>query len=299
MKHIFHILTIILISVNLKANATAQFGEILYVDTTRFSMRACPLDRFEQFDQFKKKYPRMSTDYCTALWRGYIGHWQLQDNKLYLDSIQIGYDSDTAKVIAANEPLFDAHKTADGRVLAGWYSDEVSVTSGNLVYYVHMGFESVFEHEDIYTISNGVVTGVKHYDNKCTVSGDNTIPTLELEQHIAELHPEYTGRIVVSAMASEIDKDGNLKKIDVELRSTDNKDIDTDELRRLAEEFLLKNPPFSIIYVRGEYDLQFANCTFALVFDKEQHAQRMKFLKRTQEGQYTSDTDEDEEEDEE
>ena len=290
-------MTIILIAVSLKANATAQFGEVLFVDTTCYSMRACPLDRFEKFDQFKKKYPRMSTDLCTALWRGYIGYWQLEDNKLYLDSIQIGYDSDTAKVIARNEPLFDAHKTADGRILAGWYSGEVSVASGKLVNYVHMGFESVFEHEDIYTINNGMVTDVKHYDNKCTVKGDDTRATLELEQYIAELHPEYTGKIVVSVMASEIDQNGNLKKIDVELGSTSNKDIDTDELRRLAEEFLLKNPPFSIIYVRGEYDLRFAHCTFSLVFDKEQHAQRMKFLKRIQEGQHASNTYEDDEDD--
>lgn len=299
MKHIFRFLTIMMITVSLKANATAQFGEVLFVDTTRYSMRACPLDQFKQLDQLKNKYPRMRTDLCSALWRGYIGYWQLQDNKLYLDSIQIGYDSDTAKVIARNEPLFDAYKTTDGRILAGWYSGEVSVTSGNLVHYVHMGFESVFKHEDIYTIDNGMVTGVKHYDNKYTVKGDDMRAALELEQYIAGVHPEYTGKIVVSAAASEIEQNGNLKKIDVKLRDNTNKDIDTDELCRLAEEFLLKNPPFSIIYVRGEYDLRFAKCTFALVFDKEQHEKRMKFLKRIQEGQYTGNTYEDEDEDDE
>lgn len=115
-------MTIILVAVSLEANATAQFSEVLFIDTTRYDMRACPLDQFKQLDQLKNKYPRMRTDLCSALWRGYIGYWQLQDNKLYLDSIQIGFDSDTAKVIARNEPLFDAYKTTDERILAGWYS---------------------------------------------------------------------------------------------------------------------------------------------------------------------------------
>lgn len=63
---------------------TAQIGEKLYYDGIKYSMAAEPLDQYLENNKIEQeKYSR-----CSACWRGYLGTWKIQDDKLYLIELE-------------------------------------------------------------------------------------------------------------------------------------------------------------------------------------------------------------------
>lgn len=62
---------------------------------------------------------------CTACWRGYIGHWAIEDDKLYLvrlDSID-------------REPLLDKLFPGQEKVFAEWFSGTITISNEMYKYY--------------------------------------------------------------------------------------------------------------------------------------------------------------------
>ena len=82
------------------------------------------------------------------LTRGYIGSWEIKDNKLYLLNVVGKYE------INATTPLF-----------AEWFTGLLMVTSGVQLKYVHFGFKSKYETERIVEIEKGVVKKIEVIDN--------------------------------------------------------------------------------------------------------------------------------------
>ena len=134
---------------------TAQFGEKLIYEGERVSMFSEPLrDYFAQCGH----QPEFELTY-TALWRGYVGTWEIADNRLYIigltGTLKDGTDADLATV-------FPGHPD---RVFAQWYSGTLRIPEGKPITYVHMGFESTYERDRLITIENGIVTGVEVVEN--------------------------------------------------------------------------------------------------------------------------------------
>ncbi|MDO4510432.1 MAG: hypothetical protein Q4B68_01270 [Bacteroidales bacterium] len=175
---------------------------------------------------------------------------------------------------AVDEPLFKSHKTGSG-ILADWVSGDIRVVSGKIVRYEHMGFLSVFENEDIYTLKNGKVMAHRHFDNKRVTNVNTELAILELEQHILNLHPEYRGTVGGTAEASDINAEGNLKKVKITIK-THPKGISKKSLTALIEEYMLKHPPFDVVYVRGEYES--SKVFFRFDFDEKYRERRLKRL---------------------
>ena len=64
---------------------TAQFREIITIESEKYGMASEPLDPLivREFsghrEGFPDGYPTLYPS-CTACWRGYIGHWLIDDN---------------------------------------------------------------------------------------------------------------------------------------------------------------------------------------------------------------------------
>lgn len=71
-----------------------------------------------------------SVVFSTACWRGYIGTWEVKGGRLYLVGLQGRCE------MVGEEPI-----------PADWVSGWLRVPRGELLEYVHMGFESVYEEE--------------------------------------------------------------------------------------------------------------------------------------------------------
>ena len=85
----------------------------------------------------------------SALWRGYVGTWEIRDNRLYL----IGITAKLADDSEANlESVFPGYPE---RVFAHWYSGEIRLPQGELLEYVHMGFGSRYHADIILRLERG------------------------------------------------------------------------------------------------------------------------------------------------
>ena len=83
----------------------------------------------------------------TANHRGYVGVWEIIENKLYLNEVHNGF-------MPEKGPFF-----------ADWVSQELHVWKGNLLHYVHAGYGSTYEEDMFLSLDNGIV--------KCSVIESN------------------------------------------------------------------------------------------------------------------------------
>ncbi len=135
---------------------TAQVHELLIIEGEKTSMPFCP--------PIPKNHPDIKTltkdeteeddnipwvIFSTACWRQYIGTWELKDGKLYLVDIRGLYK-----------------KISEAPIFADWVTTVLRVTSGELLEYVHMGFETVYEFENHIKIENGIVLEERRVDNR-------------------------------------------------------------------------------------------------------------------------------------
>lgn len=131
---------------------TAQFHEQLILNGTNTSMASCPPlpendPRILPATEDEKAQSGLIN--CTACWRGYVGTWEIRTGRLYL----VGLDG--------------AFKLLDGQFLfADWVSGTLRVPQGKQLQYVHMGFQSVYEQEQLIHIENGLVTSMTTIDNR-------------------------------------------------------------------------------------------------------------------------------------
>lgn len=127
---------------------TAQIGETLFYEGRKHTMCSEPLNDFFALGGEK---PAFSAN-CTALWRGYLGTWEIRDGRLYLIGLRGTLEDGTEASLATLFPDFPE------RAFAHWYSGTLCIPDGKLLSYVHMGYGSMHERDILIRIEKGVVT---------------------------------------------------------------------------------------------------------------------------------------------
>lgn len=122
---------------------TAQVHERLILDGESVTMNFCP----PLPENHPRIYDKGQGGVNTACWRGYVATWEIRDGHLYLVAIQGRYG------FREGEPL-----------LAEWFTGELRVPRGKMVFYVHMGFGSRYERELFIQIEKGVVGARREID---------------------------------------------------------------------------------------------------------------------------------------
>jgi hypothetical protein len=130
---------------------TAQFSEILHYKGEQLSMRVTPLSDYFVLMGLKPDFRICST----ACWRCYVGEWDITLDRLYLIGISAHYEDDTEVTLGSLFPGYDS------RVFAHWYSGVLSISQGDLVEYVHMGFASVYERDLLISVEQGVIVDMQ------------------------------------------------------------------------------------------------------------------------------------------
>jgi hypothetical protein len=103
---------------------------------------------------------------CTALWRGYVGSWDIVDDRLYLIKINGSYKDGSPVTLASLFPEFPE------RVFAHWYSGELRIPEGKLLDYVHQGYGSTYERDIFLQVENGVVIFSRTVHNGTSLNVD-------------------------------------------------------------------------------------------------------------------------------
>lgn len=130
---------------------TAQIAERLRYDGRPVGLCAEPLEPYFAASGIKPAFALQST----ALWRGYVGDWEIVDGRLYL----VGLDANLTTGEKATIAMLFPGET--GPVFAQWYSGTLRCIEGELVEYRHMGYGSTYEREIFIDVEAGVVKSVR------------------------------------------------------------------------------------------------------------------------------------------
>ena len=106
------------------ASATGQEGERIIWKGQKYEMLTLPLFQCHEFDNLGRKMEREAS--ITSLWRGYQGHWFIENDMLYLDYIV----PESGKNLYAKDIPELRKYCKNGRVAATWFSDTLRVVSG-------------------------------------------------------------------------------------------------------------------------------------------------------------------------
>jgi hypothetical protein len=141
---------------------TAQIAESLVYNGETVSMCTEPL---ADYFLLNGNHPNFESN-CTALWRGYIGSWEIKDLRLYLIGLEGALEDGTDVLLATLFPDFPE------RVFAHWYSGTIRIPQGKQLKYVHSGYSSIFEQDLLLEIDQGVVTSTRTRHNGISTSGN-------------------------------------------------------------------------------------------------------------------------------
>jgi hypothetical protein len=173
---------------------TAQAREILIYEGKTLWMACEP---FSQYVTKNKLELRLRAP-NTALWRGYIGEWEIMDTKLFLTGISgNGEIKDQEKfrlgkldlrkqmkegkitpqqngqlLKLLEEDCFEEIElslknlfNSETKVFANWYSGTIRCQYGDIIQYVNMGYDSLYSNELLFNIVEGIVLDVKEIKN--------------------------------------------------------------------------------------------------------------------------------------
>jgi hypothetical protein len=99
----------------------------------------------------------------TANGRGYSGHWEIIEDRLYLVSIR-GTFSDGRDVT-----LGDLFPESPARVFANWVSGEILCPMGKILGYSHSGYSSIYESSLFLRFEQGILVGQRTVKNEAPV----------------------------------------------------------------------------------------------------------------------------------
>ena len=132
---------------------TAQIHENLILNGEETSMAFCPPLPKKDLRVIKLKKNDIVDGgnfiFSTACWREYIGTWEIKQDKFYLSHIEGKYK------LSEKTPI-----------LADWFTGVLIIPKGEMLYYVHMGFDSIYEEELHIKIERGVVVKSETIDNR-------------------------------------------------------------------------------------------------------------------------------------
>jgi hypothetical protein len=134
---------------------TAQMSERLRYEGEDHSMFAQPLEDFFELTGQRPDFECTST----ALWRGYVGDWEIVADRLYLVGVSATLADGTPVDL---ETLFPGYPE---RVFAHWFSGTLRIPQGRRLKYVHMGWASTFERDLFLDLMHGVVVGRREQVN--------------------------------------------------------------------------------------------------------------------------------------
>lgn len=160
-------LVLILLScfISHKLLATGQIADLLIVEKDTFPIFSNPLEPYLE-QKGVRYFPELEGCGSTACWRGYRAIWTIERDSLYLLAIQSCHKGPFCQNTKdANLKIMFGPKCKNDRVFASWFSGTIRQPLGELVWYVHMGYGSIFESDNFYEITNGNIEKEYKIDN--------------------------------------------------------------------------------------------------------------------------------------
>jgi ankyrin repeat protein len=146
------------------AYATAQDNEIVFYEGRSYQLyNTLPLDSFYKNGNDRPKFQIIPDGWSTGNYRGYVGTWEIKDDRLYLSGIDSWIQKDNGSVRADLGALF-GDRYIDGRVNATWFTGELRLRGGKIIIYTG-GYDDIYELDIVIQIESGKVVSKAVIDN--------------------------------------------------------------------------------------------------------------------------------------
>ena len=260
------VIAILLSLVGLPVKATGQSGDIIRLEGEEWDLMAKPIGYDSLLYMRMKDFLPENINWSTGNYSGYTAFWEIRDGYLCLQRVEADiYDEvskkESTRVYEVKElqPLFAAYFQA-GMIQARWFSGELRAGKGDLVRYVHDGFNRNMETERVLTLRNGKVLKTQTYHNYRRTGLNLMKAQGEIERRFPwKRFPEYRGeRIVFTISDFQTTEDGRFVDCDVHsinLHSLQEDRIN-DENNQLAiafKETLKSIYPWEVFFINGKY----------------------------------------------
>lgn len=242
---------------------TAQTPDRLIYKGDTLWIFSNPLEQLNGIDSLRKiLFGDQEGCMSTACWRGYEAEWTIMNNELYLVGIySCCFYEDSIK--ADLRKLF-GKKLVDGKVRAEWVSGEILSPQGKLLSYVHMGYRSIYEKEQVFLFKDGKLIEIKTYDNSKSKQSDFSKNPDKLQEFIYSninwtLIPrkEQPVKIYVQFSANEY---GEVDSVKI-MKGRDG------VFNQKAERVIKKIPEWDVYYRHGEFERK--SWTMPIIFNEE------------------------------
>lgn len=144
---------------------TAQYPDKITFKGKEYNLNSNPLEPY--FEKYPDKRPKGDI-ISTALWRGYIAHFEIIDDQLYLTDIEIEVADRDSKNSYPYKWISVFHQVFPNtnKIKVNWYTGILILPHGKMVDYVHMGFASTFRKYWLLEIDKGDFREARKYRNK-------------------------------------------------------------------------------------------------------------------------------------
>lgn len=266
MKITFTILLFSLISLNLFG--TAQIPDLIIYKGDTLSLYSCPLNSFPNQDLITPNELFGSRGcFFTSCWRNYVATWEIIDNELYLCEIRnacyptsmrgvsVSFKSEVDKDSIGSEyadlKVLFPQRFKNGKVKADWVNEKLISPQGKLLYYVHDGFESIYETEIEFTLKKGTLSEIKTLDNsktrKSKYTEDQKLLKVFIYKNIQRKNLPVTDTIKRCVYVQIVSSDENGKIDRVKVVRGVNELYDNEAIR-----VVMSIPEWDVIYRHGK-----------------------------------------------
>ena len=256
--------------------ATGQSGDVILLEGEKWVLMAKPIGYDSLLCRRMDDFLPENVSRSTGNYSGYTAFWEVRDGYLCLQRVEADvYDEvskkESTRVYNVKElqPIFAAY-CRTGEIQARWFSGELRAGKGDLVRYVHDGFDRNMETERVLTVRNGKVLETQTYHNYRR-AGLNLMKAQEeiVRRFPWEQFPEYQGeRIIFSISDFQMTEDGHFVDCDVSfiyLRSSREKiDGKNHPLALAFKETLKSIYPWEVLFINGKYTSEYRNLTITL-----------------------------------
>ena len=256
--------------------ATGQSGDIIRLEGEEWVLMVKPIGYDSllcmRMDEFLPENVSRSTDNYS----GYTAFWEVCDGYLCLQRAEADVYDEISKKESTRvyevkdlQPIFAAY-CRTGTIQARWFSGKLRAGKGDLVRYVHDGFDRNMETERVLTVRNGKVLEAQTYHNYRRAE----LNLMKAQEEIMcrfpwERFPEYRGeRIIFSISDFRMTEDGHFVDCDVRLiylRSSREKiDGKNHPLALAFKETLKSIYPWEVLFINGKYTVEYRSFTISL-----------------------------------
>ncbi|MBC8603958.1 hypothetical protein H8784_19830 [Parabacteroides acidifaciens] len=271
-----YFIAILSLCVFLQAKATGLSGDIISFDGESWVLMAKPINMDSALYKHLMAFIPDNHIVSTGNWEGYTAFWEIQDDYLCLQHIEVYvYDKtgqEDSTLIYNTEALqmpFTSYYE-NGKIQARWLSGEFRAGKGDLVRYVHSGFDRNMATERILHITNGKVVETATFHNyKKPGLNMKDVQDEIIRRFPWERFPEYKGQQIIFAIKNiQMTDDGHLKDCEIysiSLRPMRKTIEDGNHPLVIALKETLKSiHPWEILFINGKYTLKYTNFSMGI-----------------------------------